>query len=218
MMRLTPSDLTNRKTIVHTEMFAAGHLLIGLLVGEIFVLIFSLDPSVALTAIGFGSIFPDLDVLLEQGKTFHYPKIATGASAVFLVILFALNVPIIAALGLFLLGVGIHSLTDILGGGIELRQWERKDNRGVYDHINERFIECRRLYYDGSLEDIGITVIIAMILLILNPYQLPLLVFAVLSVIGFRYLNIYVANKTQNFDTWGQLIKYQIFGEDPDRV
>ena len=123
--------------------------------------------GIGLVAGLFGGIFPDLDMYVGHRKTLHYPVyysvLAIGMALV------AAFVPTAIGIGIafFLLGASIHSVSDILGGGLELRPWESTSNRAVYDHHNSKWIAPRRwIRYDGSPEDLLLSVTIAALLLV----------------------------------------------------
>lgn len=117
-------------------------------------------PELAIPAAlgGFaGGLFPDLDVVwpLEHRKTLHFPEYA------WLVALpaggYALLRPAPLAVGvaLFALAAAVHSVTDVLGGGLGLRPWLADDDRGVYSHLRGRWYAPRRyVRYDGAPEDL----------------------------------------------------------------
>ena len=158
-------------------MFTAGHLVAGFLIGELFVFGTGLSALWALAAIGLGSIVPDLDMLMHHRKTFHSPKIAFGIFGVlFAIYLLPFSLNPFGYLSLFFLGIGVHSVIDIFGGGKEIRAWERNDRRAVFDHVHGHFIEPRWLYYSGSKEDVGFTVVVSLIITAIRPEMLPLLV------------------------------------------
>lgn len=107
-----------------------------------------------------GGVFPDLDVVFEHRKTLHYPEhywmVAVPAIAVAALRPGGWTVAVAAVLG----SAALHSLVDVVGGGIGLRPWESADERGVYSHWNERWIAARRwVRYDGSPEDVALVAI-----------------------------------------------------------
>lgn len=101
-----------------------------------------------------GGVLPDLDMYVGHRKTLHYPVYYSAITAVLVPVAFA--VPTAATVGAvaFALGAAIHSVTDVFGGGLELRPWEGTSDRAVYDHFRGQWIEPRRwVRYDGSPGD-----------------------------------------------------------------
>ena len=128
------------------------------------------SPEFAVVALGaglLGGIFPDIDMYTGHRKLLHYPVYYT-----------ALAVPAVLIAGLapsagtvfgavFLVGAAVHSRTDVLGGGLELRPWEASSDRAVYDHYRGRWIPPRRrIRYDGSPGDLLLSYTLAVPLLV----------------------------------------------------
>lgn len=139
--------------------------------------------GIALIAGFLGGILPDLDMYSGHRKYLHYPVYYS---------VFAL--PALAIVGLspsvttvfiafLLVGAAVHSVADILGGGLELRPWKATSNRAVYDHYRNRWIAPRHwIRYDGSPGDFLISLTLAVPLLIaLNGllYQIVIVTLAV---------------------------------------
>ncbi|MFB6083223.1 MAG: metal-dependent hydrolase [Halorientalis sp.] len=138
---------------------------------------------VALAAGFAGGILPDLDMYVGHRKTLHYPvyfsALAVGAAALALVVPLALTV----GLAVFLSGAAFHSVTDAVGGGLELRPWEGTSDRAVYDHYRDRWIPPRRwIGYDGSPGDLLLSGVLAVPLLATVDGVFRLAVLAALTV------------------------------------
>ncbi|MFB6112574.1 MAG: metal-dependent hydrolase [Halodesulfurarchaeum sp.] len=106
-----------------------------------------------------GGIFPDLDVVFEHRKTLHHPEVYPVLAV--LAIGLAVARPRTATIGIatFLSAASLHSLTDVLGGGLGLRPWENDDERGIYLHLSGRWLPPRRwVRYDGAPEDLLVAV------------------------------------------------------------
>lgn len=122
------------------------------------VLVVPIAPELAsVAALGaiVGGVFPDLDVLGQHRKTLHYPEHYWFVAVPALVI--AVGYPSVwtIAAAAFLVSAGLHSSTDVLGGGLGLRPWASNDDRGVYSHWQGRWIRARRwVRYDGAPEDL----------------------------------------------------------------
>jgi len=123
--------------------------------------------GLALLAGLVGGMFPDFDMYVGHRKTLHYPVYYAALAAPFVAIaLFLPSVPTVFA-AVFLIGAAVHSLTDVFGGGLELRPWEGNSERAVYDHYRGRWIAPRQwIGYDGSPADLVLSYALAAPLLI----------------------------------------------------
>jgi len=135
-----------------------------------------------LATVGFvagflGGLFPDLDLYVGHRKTLHYPVYYSGLGVVLTVA--ALVAPSVFTVGaaLFVLGAALHSVSDMYGGGLELRPWEGNSDRAVYDHHRGRWIAPRSgVRYDGAAEDLMLSVGLSLPLLYLVDGPLQLIV------------------------------------------
>ncbi len=139
--------------------------------------------SVAFAAGFVGGVFPDLDLYVGHRKTLHYPvyfaALALPAGAIAALAPTATTV----GLALFLLAAALHSVTDVFGGGLELRPWEATSDRAVYDHYNGQWIAPRRwVGYDGSPSDLLLSGVLAAPLVATVDGRLELLVLSGLGV------------------------------------
>ncbi len=142
------------------------HAFTGLLLALPYALAMPEYAGVALGAGFLGGVFPDLDMYVGHRKTLHYP--VYFSAFVLAAVPIAVFVPSIltAAAAFFLLGAAVHSVTDIFGGGLELRPWEATSDRAVYDHYRDRWIAPYRwVRYDGAPEDLLLSVALAVPLL-----------------------------------------------------
>lgn len=133
---------------------------------------------VAVAAGLLGGVFPDFDMYAGHRKTLHYPTYYSVLAAV--ASLVALVVPTTAtvAAASFLLGAALHSVSDVLGGGLELRPWEGTSDRAVYDHYRGEWLAPRRLVgYDGSPSDLLLSVTLAIPLwyALEGPFRWPVI-------------------------------------------
>lgn len=111
-----------------------------------------------------GGVFPDLDIVLDHRKSLHFPEqywlVATPSAAVAL--LWPSTPTVLVAS--FLTSAAIHSLTDVVGGGLGRRPWLADDHRGVYSHRRNRWLRPRRwIRYDGAPEDLLATAVFAFV-------------------------------------------------------
>lgn len=148
-------------------MMLPTHALGGMMLGLAFGAIFPEFGGIALLAGLLGGIFPDLDMYAGHRKSLHFPvyysTVAPGA------LVLATLVPSLVTVGaaLFLLGAAVHSVSDVFGGGLELRPWEGTSDRAVYDHHRGRWLAPRRwIGYDGSPTDLLLAGLIAVPLLV----------------------------------------------------
>lgn len=143
------------------------HALIGLALALPFAVTAPEFADIALTAGLLGGILPDLDMYIGHRKTLHYPVYYSALTLVVAPI--AVLVPTAATITatFLLLGAAVHSAMDIFGGGLELRPWEATSSRAVYDHHRGRWFAPRRwIRYDGAPEDLLLSVVIAVPLLL----------------------------------------------------
>lgn len=143
-------------------MMAATHALMGLLLGISSQWVW---PELLFYAAlgGFiGGVFPDLDLLFNHRRTLHFPvgfpilAIISGTAA------FIAPSATTAAAFYFFLSAAVHSLIDVLGGGLETRPWIPSSDRAVYSHTLGKWLSPRRwIRYDGSPEDLILTILLA---------------------------------------------------------
>lgn len=142
-------------------MMITTHLLGGLLLGSLINSYIGLPGLVVVSALG--AVFPDFDMFFEHRKTFHRPfqflflAVAVSVASV----LFA---NYLMLLSVFVLSAAVHSFTDILCNGKTMRPWKVKDDRAVYDHIRGKWIAPKRFFYDGSRVDLGLSFLLASVL------------------------------------------------------
>ncbi|MFC6875170.1 metal-dependent hydrolase [Halobellus marinus] len=144
-------------------MMVTTHVAAGLLLA---VPVAAVAPHLTLpAAVGamLGGVLPDLDLFVGvHRKTLHFPIyysiFGVGAAAIAVVA----PEPITVGIALFLLAAGLHSASDWLGAGEELRPWERTSDQAVYLHPWRRWVRPRYLVrYDGAPEDLLLTVVLA---------------------------------------------------------
>lgn len=159
-----------RKTIAKTMMLPT-HIVFGALLAAPAAFALPQFTEIALAAAVMGSILPDLDLVAQHRRTLHYPwfyVLVTGVTALITVL-----VPSPAAVFgvFFLLAAAVHSIVDIVGGGLGLRPWKANDDRGVYDHYRSRWIEPKRwIPYDGSPHDFVLLLVLTLpLLLVYGP-------------------------------------------------
>ena len=162
------------------------HMLGGMLLA---VPLFWIAPELAIVGLVggmLGGAFPDFDMYVGHRRTLHfpvyYPVITLPIMGIAAIAPHALTVGV----AFFLLGAAVHSISDIFGGGLELRPWEATSDRAVFDHFHGRWIRPRRFIpYDGSIEDLFLAFSLSIpLLFVLSDIYLS----AVISIIGIAIL------------------------------
>lgn len=110
-----------------------------------------------------GGVLPDVDLFVGvHRRTLHFPVYYTVAGVLAAGVAFAAPTPSFVALSLCLLSAGVHSASDWLGAGEELRPWERTSPRAVYVHPLRRWLRPKYVVrYDGAPEDFLLTLVFA---------------------------------------------------------
>ena len=152
--------------------------------------LFAVAPELApvgLVAGLLGGVVPDLDMYAGHRKTLHYPVYYSVAAVPATLLAMVFPSAVTVAVALFLLGAALHAVSDVFGSGLELRPWEGNSTRAVYDHFWGRWIPPRRtIRYDGSPEDLAVSVAFGLPLLYAVETTLQLIVIAAL-VIALAY-------------------------------
>ncbi|MEZ3162934.1 metal-dependent hydrolase [Halorubrum sp. RMP-47] len=159
------------------------HVLAGMLLAAPLVRVAPELAPVGFAAGFLGGLVPDLDMYVGHRKTLHYPVYyATLAAPAVLAALVAPS-QITVGVAFLLLGAALHSVADMYGGGLELRPWEGNSDRAVYDHYRENWVAPRRgVRYDGAVEDLALSVGLAVPLLLLVDPPLRQIVIGTLAV------------------------------------
>ncbi|WP_280586981.1 metal-dependent hydrolase [Halorubrum sp. Boch-26] len=164
-------------------MMLPTHVLAGMLLAAPLVRVAPEFAPVGFVAGFFGGLFPDLDMYVGHRKTLHYPVYYSALAGVALVAALMAPSAVTVAAALFFLGAALHSVSDMYGGGLELRPWEGNSDRAVYDHYRERWVAPQPgVRYDGAAEDLALSVGLALPLLVLVDGSLRLVVAGTLLV------------------------------------
>ena len=110
-----------------------------------------------------GGALPDLDLLVgTHRRTLHFPVLGPLLAVPALGVAALAPTPLTVALAVGVTAAAVHSASDVLGAGEELRPWERTDTRAVYDHVSGRWWRARYVVpYDGSPRDLLVAAVAA---------------------------------------------------------
>ena len=144
-------------------MMATTHALAGLLLALPLAFIAPEFAVVGAFAAIAGGVFPDADMPGAHRRTLHFPVYYSVGAVVAAGVALLSPVGWIVAAALFLAAAALHSLSDALGGGLELRPWEATSERAVYSHYHGRWWKPRRwVRYDGAPEDAALGALFAL--------------------------------------------------------
>lgn len=130
-----------------------------------------------------GGVLPDADMYVGHRKTLHFPVYGAIAAGGAIAIAALWWTPVAAVAAAFFVGLGLHSLSDVFGGGLELRPWKATSHRAVYDHRRGEWIAPRRwVRYDGAPEDLALSLAVGVPLLVVLDGPLQAIVVASLAV------------------------------------
>lgn len=117
-----------------------------------------------------GGLLPDLDLTTSHRKTLHYPVIYPVVAGGLLAISLTFGSQSLFLLAVLAGSAGLHSLTDILGGGIGYEPWTGTSKKAVYNHVLGRWHVPRRVVrYSGAPEDFALCVAVAVPTLLAQP-------------------------------------------------
>ncbi|PNW35833.1 UNVERIFIED_CONTAM: hypothetical protein BEN50_17155 [Euhalothece sp. KZN 001] len=144
-------------------MMVTTHVAMGLLLAVPIAVVTPAYAAVAAVGAIIGGILPDIDLFVGQHRrSLHYPTYYSVGAVIMAGVAMGVGDPVVVAAAVALGAAGLHSITDWLGAGDELRPWERTSPRGVYLHVRRRWLRPRYLIrYDGAPEDLMLTVVCA---------------------------------------------------------
>ncbi|SFR31022.1 hypothetical protein SAMN04487937_0859 [Halorubrum sodomense] len=164
-------------------MMLPTHVLAGMLLATPLVRVAPELAPVGFAAGFLGGLVPDLDMYTGHRRTLHYPVYYSAFSVPALLAAVLAPSTLTVGVALFLLGAALHSVSDMYGGGLELRPWEGNSDRAVYDHRRETWISPKRgVRYDGAVEDLALSVALGLPLLALVDPPLRAVVIGTLGV------------------------------------
>ncbi|ELZ81930.1 hypothetical protein C453_17979 [Haloferax elongans ATCC BAA-1513] len=170
-------------------MMATTHALAGVALGTA---VWALVPEagiIPVLAAALGGLFPDFDLYAGHRKTLHFPVYFSALAVPALAVAAVNPTTTSLAVALFLAAAAVHSASDVLGGGLELKPWLGTSDRAVYDHWNGRWLKPKRLIrYDGSPEDLALTLVLAVPPVVVFDGIVELLVIAAVAISGVYVL------------------------------
>ena len=164
-------------------MMLPTHALVGLAIAAPLLVLAPEHATPALVGGLVGGMLPDMDLYAGHRRTLHYPLAYTLAAIPVAVGAYVAATPLLVALAFLLVAAALHCQMDRLGGGLELRPWEGRSERAVYNHVRGRWHRPRRwVRYDGAPEDVLLTLTLgAPMLLVLDRPFLELAAVALLA-------------------------------------
>lgn len=140
-------------------------------------------------AAGLGGLFPDFDLYAGHRKTLHYPVYFSLLAVPVAGVAALTPTPATLAVALFLAAAALHSASDVIGGGLELKPWLGTSERAVYDHFRGRWLAPKRwIRYDGAPEDLAVAMALAVPSVVVFDGTVELAVLAAVAVSGVYVL------------------------------
>lgn len=131
-----------------------------------------------------GGLVPDLDLITSHRKTLHFPVLYPVAACGLLGLAAVAGGGALFVLGIAVASAGLHSLSDVLGGGVGYEPWKQSSSKAVYNHMLGRWHKPRRLVrYSGAPEDFALCAVAA-IPVALSPSLGPPLRAALLAILA----------------------------------
>ena len=155
-------------------MMLPTHALVGVAIATPLLVLAPEHATVALVGGLLGGILPDLDLYAGHRRTLHYPTVYPLLAIPAVAGALLLGTPFLIGVSFLLLAAALHCQMDRYGGGLELRPWEGRSNRAVYDHARGRWLRPKRwVRYDGAPEDLLLMAGLALPLLYVleSPFQ-----------------------------------------------
>jgi membrane-bound metal-dependent hydrolase YbcI (DUF457 family) len=140
-------------------MMAPTHVTVGLAMGAA---VAAVDPALGPAAAAGGAIggaAPDVDLFVGQHRrTLHAPALLFVPAIIAGGVALAAPTPLSVAVAVGFAAAAVHSASDALGAGEELRPWERTNPNAVYCHATGRWLRARYVVpYDGAPRDFLVT-------------------------------------------------------------
>jgi hypothetical protein len=177
-------------------MMLPTHALVGLAVGAPLLWLAPESATAALVGGLCGGIWPDLDLYVGHRRTLHFPTGYALAAIPAVIVAAVVGSPPAVGLAGGLVAAAAHCQMDRFGGGLELRPWENTSERAVYDHVAGEWRPPKRwVRYDGAPEDVGLSLLVGLPLVVVVPPLFRRLVVATIIVaIGYGLLRRWLAS------------------------
>lgn len=144
-------------------MMATTHALVGVLVGLALVPLAPEAGTAVVLAGAAGGVLPDLDAVRGHRRALHLPVLGTAVGLLLASFAAVAGNAWLVALAAGVLAAGLHAASDVLDGGLSLRPWAERPERGVYCHVQGRWWRpWRVIAYDGSPADLGLAALLAL--------------------------------------------------------
>lgn len=144
-------------------MMVLTHIAVGMALSLPVALVTPELATVAAIGGAVGGALPDVDLLVgDHRKSLHFPVLYWPPAIAACAIALAVASPLTVAVAVTVVAAAVHSASDVLGAGEELRPWERTNSDAVYDHHRGKWLRARYVIrYDGSPEDLALVVVFA---------------------------------------------------------
>lgn len=162
------------------------HVAVGLLVAVPVAVVMPEYATVVAAGAVVGGLFPDLDLLVgDHRRTLHFPVVGPLLAVPAIVLALLRPSALTIGVAVAVTAAAVHSTSDVLGAGEELRPWERTSTDAVYDHVSGRWWRARYVIpYDGSARDLLVTVLAALPTLYVYRGSVRWLLIALLAIAG----------------------------------
>ncbi len=179
---------------------ATTHALAGVALAVVVSLFAPEAGTVPLVAAALGGTFPDFDLYSGHRRTLHFPMYYTALAVPAALVATAAPSTATLSAALFLAAAALHSVSDVFGGGLELKPWLGTSDRAVYDHYRGRWLAPKRwVRYDGAPEDFTLGLALGVPAYVVLDGPMALAVVAAIAVSGvyalFRKPMVVVAER-----------------------
>jgi hypothetical protein len=197
-------------------MMATTHALVGAALAAGVAVVAPEFAMVALVGGLVGGAAPDLDLYRNHRRRLHFPTYYSMAALLAGLLALAVPVPLTVGVAVALLAAAVHARMDRYGGGLELRPWRGTSTRAVYDHAKGRWYPPKRwIPYDGSPEDLGLAVAVAIPgLLVFDGVAQPV----ILATVGISAVYVAVRRRLPDLaEALAAALPATVAGHVPDR-